>query len=378
MNNKRHKFSLIIPAALTIFLMSFSNVLIAQGSSLFEGFTIVEMTDAAREIYTGDAVDAGDRKKIIGTMLVLISGDQGYATTSAGGLNCHSWVRAFSDSVGRTLFGRGTMRAAGELVACTEFTLRKNSADTVIFGADNREEELRIIRRFPVTPVDWSQPIFDRFTLFDQRLGPRRIEIPNLGSMRSTDLDFAGIHARIQTSSGEDVVSLMYEIEQARQGGPVDIMWARYDGYYRQEQPLVDVFRGALVKRYGQPSITKMTKQGRQVYVWAHDMAGNQLPGPEENVEQCYHGTDITVREPLGMISKRGSIGPWSCGVVLAVTTLPTRGPGNTGADVISEYKMILYHGHALALKRFARRQRQILVTRDEINAIYDAEKPVF
>ena len=100
--------------------------------------------------------------------------------------------------------------------------------------------------------------------------------------------------------------------------------------------------------------------------------------GPEENVERCYQGPDITVREPLGTISKGDDVGPWSCGVVLAVTAMSTRGPGGTGADVIYEYQMILYHGHALGLRRFARRQKQILVTRDEINAIYDVKKPTF
>ena len=63
---------------------------------------------------------------------------------------------------------------------------------------------------------------------------------------------------------------------------------------------------------------------------------------------------------------------------LLAVTASPTRGPGGTGADVVYEYQMILYHGHALGLRKFARRQKQILVTRDEINVIYDEEKPTF
>ncbi len=364
-----------IVQACAVLLMSIGHPALAQQSSLSDGFTIIEFTAAARDIIRGNAVDTGNRQRIMGSMLVLMNGAQGYAATSAAGLNCHSWVQELNDSAGRTLFGRGSRRRGGELMACTEFSLRQHSADSVTFGADGREEELRIIRQYPATVVDWSQEIFDRFTIYDQRLGPMQIEFRD--GYRNHRI-FASIRAPLNTPSGPDVASVVYEIDEARKGGSVDVMWASYKKFYREAQPLADAFRDALVKRYGPMSVAITTKQSRLVYIWAHDLAGKLIAGPEENVERCYQGPDITVREPLGTLSKSDDVGPWSCGLVLAVTAAPARGSSGSGADVIYEFQMILYHGHALGLRKYARRQKQILVTRDEINAIYDVEKPTF
>lgn len=273
--------------------------------------------------------------------------------------------------------GSAKSRAAGGMLACAEFKLRKTGPDSVLFSAGGREEELRIIRHYPAEPVDWSLPIFDQFTLFGQRLGPMDLDFPGVGTWPAELDDFAQMQLPVETPNGTETVTAIYDVAQARTGEPVDIMWTRYDAYYRPHQPLVNSFQVALFRRYGEPSIT-MTNGSRMIYVWAHDTAGKLLSGPEENVRQCYQGQKITVRTPVGSLSRHGNIGPWSCGVVLAVTAFVSRGPGNTGSDVISQYQMTLYHGHALALIKFARLQRQIQVAREAIDAIYDAKKPVF
>lgn len=379
----------VVKAGITLGLFFAAVAVDAQDTHPFAGFTVIKIgleprmmaaLEGKTEIRTG-------RETPESILIIVMTGNQGYASYLDLGSThgCIAWMADKADASGSVVFGLGNARYQRRGVRlCSEFSLRKLSADRVLLDVNGLARELPIVGHYPVSATNWDVPAVKRFTLHGRGLGAvssatigagAREGRKFFGNMKSVNLDVDGDGV----PGYADFVRAKYDAAPAEPGGASYFLWASYDGQYRQPQiPTRSAFESGLFGKFGQPSI--ISDEVRKVlYLWAHDVSGNLIADADEARNRCLLGREVTPRTVVSIF--RAGIGPSNCGIMLTVTADFADGVNKVRETVAHTYRMELFHGRALARRRAAIQMHDIQELRAEIEAKIDANKkatPVF
>jgi hypothetical protein len=315
------------------------------------------------------------------TLVIVMIGNQGYASYRDLGSThtCFAWMRDEADATGSTVFGLGTSRHERQGIRlCSEFSLRWLSTDRVLLTLGGLARELPVVGHYPASDTDWHESAIKSFNLYGRGLGAvgaeTRLSSGNGDSKVFGNIEFAEVPVDGSGAPGfRDFVRIQYDAAPAEPGGASYIFWASYDGRYTAPQlPTRSAFEKALFGKFGPPSI--VSDEIRNVlYLWAHDVSGNLITDEEETRSLCLMGQHLTRRSALSKF--RPGLGPSNCGVMMTVLAEFADGVNNVRETVAHTYRMELFHGRALALRRAASQMSVVQALRTEIEAKIDANE---
>jgi hypothetical protein len=391
MANRRY-FSILLCSSISVFLVSNAPVL-AQAPHPFGGITLMK-------------VDNGEVQAVLnhsGYLLTVVAGGQSYVaggrnvlanTSSVNSTNCVSWIGPERENSGELVVGNGeqwTYRTPTDgfrdREVCSEFTLRRLSAQQAIFARNSLRATLPIIGSYPIVPIDWSDPSISHFRLRGDGLGTITldgvVEISNRGVARPFSraqvienlqresrmrAKFGGTLSAFRSSwtldddSAQISFNGLINVDRLIAEGQAEVPYARFLVTQKDLIPK-SLFEQGLLTRYGPPT-ARLSGEGLQKWftlIWAHDLQGRLLTEDEGSIDAGFQAL-VDFGYSIRDLNERSDMGAWGFGLVMSVTV-----PGIL--DEVDSYSVYIRHAHALAHQLFSGRLQEISEIRQALES---------
>lgn|GEM_PF-3556430 len=357
----------------------------------FDGITIIELADRdGQRIIKGH--DLGSDPYLV----TYVAATGTYASLTNGReQSCVSWAQQGSYTGDSIRFGVPPTQQSIRLSyphVCQPFTLTRESNDMVRVQGENPvglssplesgaqvlrySRRHKVVARAPLIAVDWSNPLYQKYTIKGVRLGPLPAVQAGLNAgakLQLSELQVTHEGARkavliLNQTAKEQINWIQVKGEAVaaeRLSWPWDVLYGTMYFERLPQRSTIQAFDDALWERYGKSSLTEAPfGRARRDHYWLFDLAGDQVTAKHENPDSCRETLSLwKLQEPLARV--HDDIGPWNCSLVVHV-----RDDGGA-SDRVSEYRIEMMSGYTAALNHFAWRLEQLRELREKLEGIH-------